>query len=328
MSDKDLLSPMMTILMMESYTVYNRAGGQSKSVLTRDLAAAHAEQGDKVLIVDLDDQKGSVSSFYDIDYDKNDSNADRLTLHMIDRPVGDFEDIIFEAEPGVDIVPRHEQLNDLSDILDDKEAIEARGVGGENFDRYTQLFRVLKKNGIPEKYDVLICDPNAKADDGYYSALYATRNVLIPAATTPKGVASIDDVFDTASNFADAKNITIGNLGVVATQSELGGGTQTEKAEELRDDYDALCYFKDLTVYDDADNANESLFTHIKGLNRVRNSQVDILPKYRTLLAHIKAEMGSPLPASALEDNEFWTGNDFWGDVDVPTADREPMEAQ
>jgi len=328
MSDKDLLSPMMTILMMESYTVYNRAGGQSKSVLTRDLAAAHAEQGDKVLIVDLDAQKGSVSSFYDLDYDKNDKNADRLTLHMIDRPVGDFEDIIFEAEPGVDILPRHEQLNDLEDILDDKEAIESRGVGSEDFDRYTQLFRVLKENGVPEKYDVLICDPNAKADDAYYSALYATRNVLIPAATTPKGVASIDDVFDTASNFAKAKDINIGNLGVVATQANLQKSTQTEKAEELRDDHDAICYFKFLGVYDDTDDANESLFTHIKGLSRVRNSQKDILPKYRTLLAHIKSEMGSPLSSSALEEEEFWTGDNFWGEVDVPTDGRKPMEAQ
>jgi cellulose biosynthesis protein BcsQ len=313
---------------MLSYTVYNRAGGQSKSVLTRDLAAAHAEQGQKVLIIDLDAQKGSVSSFYDLDYDKNDGNSDRLTLHIIDRPAGEFSDLIHNAEPGVDIVPRHEELNDLGEILDDKEAIESRGIEGNEFDRYTELFRVLKENGIPEEYDVLICDPNAKADDAYYSALYATRNVLIPAATTPKGVASIDDVFDTASNFADAKNINIGNLGVVATQANLQKGTQKEVAEELRDDHDAICYFKELSIYDDTDYAQESLFPHIKNLDRVRKSQADVLPKYRTLLSHIQNKVGSPLPASKVDEYEFWTGDDYWGDVSVPVANENEVEAK
>lgn len=313
---------------MQAYTIYNRAGGQAKSVLTRDLAAAHAEQGQNVLIIDLDAQKGSVTNFYDLDYNKNDGNADRLTLHIIDRPAGEFDDLIHNAEPGVDIIPGHEELNDLDDILDDKEAIETRGIDGENFDRYTELFRVLKENDVPNQYDVVICDPNAKADDAYYSALYATRNVLIPAATTPKGVASIDDVFDTATNFAEAKNINIGNLGVVATKANLQKNKHQRKAEELRDNHDAVCYFKDLSVYDDTSDEGHSLFAHIKGLDRVRKSQTDVLPKYRTLLAHIQNEMGNPLPADALENHEFWTGGDFWGSVDIPTESKTEMEAQ
>lgn len=313
---------------MQAYTIYNRAGGQAKSVLTRDLAAAHAEQGQKVLIIDLDAQKGSVTNFYDLDYNKNDGGADRLTLHIIDRPAGEFEDLIYSAEPGVDIIPGHEELNDLDDILDDKEAIETRGIDGDDFDRYTELFRVLKENGVPKEYDVIICDPNAKADDAYYSALYATRSVLIPAATTPKGVASIDDVFDTATNFAEAKDINIGNLGVVATKANLQKNKHQRKAEELRDEHGAVCYFKDLSVYDDTSDEGHSLFTHIKRLDRVRKSQTDVLPKYRTLLAHIRNEMNDPLPAKALDEHEFWTGDDFWGDVDIPVGSEKELEAQ
>lgn len=313
---------------MLSYTVYNRAGGQAKSVLTRDLAAAHAEQGQRVLVIDLDAQKGSVTNFFDVDYDKNDGDADRLTLHIINRPAGEFDDLIHNVEPGIDLIPGHEELNDLDDILDDMEAIENRGVDGEDFDRYTQLFRVLKENDVPSDYDVVICDPNAKADDAYYSALYATRNVLIPAATTPKGVDSIDDVFDTATNFAEAKNINIGNLGVVATKANLQKKKHQKKAEELRDEHDAICYFKDLSVYDDTSDAKHSLFEHIDGLSRVRKSQTDVLPKYRTVLAHLRNEMGEPLPAAALEEDEFWTGDDFWGDVTVPTDAEMEMEAK
>lgn len=313
---------------MLSYTIYNRAGGQAKSVLTRDLAAAHAEQGQNVLIIDLDAQKGSVTNFFDIDYDKNDGSADRLTLHIIDRPAGEFDDLIHNAEPGIDIIPGHEELNDLDDILDDMEALEARGVDEGEFDRYTQLFRVLKENDVPSKYDVILCDPNAKADDAYYSALYATRNVVIPAATTPKGVDSIDDVFDTASNFAEAKDINIGNLGVVATKANLQKKKHQKMAEELRDEHGAICYFKDLSVYDDTSDEQQSLFEHIKGLDRVRKSQTDVLPKYRTLLAFLREEMGEPLSEAALDEYEFWQGDDFWGDVTVPTAEEIEMEVE
>ncbi len=313
--------------MLQSYTIYNRAGGQAKSICTRDLAAAHAEMGDKVLIVDMDAQKGSVTNCYDIDYNKNDGTIDRLPLHMIKRPGGDFEDLIHNAEPGVDIIPRHEDLNDLEEMLDDLERIEKRSTESEHFDRHAQLFRVLKENNIPEKYDVLICDPNAKADEGYYSSLYATRNILIPVETKEKGVSSIEDVFDTASNFADAKEITIGNLGVLATRANLGKGTQEDMAKTIRDEYDGVCYFKDLSIFDDAEKAQESMFAHIKGKSRVRSSQEDILPKYRTLLAQIKQKLGQPLTQAELDSEEFWHGDDFWGEVTPAGANKNKVEA-
>jgi len=314
---------------MVSYTVYNRAGGQAKSVNTRDLAAGHAELGDSVLIVDLDAQKGSVSNFYDIEYDKSDPNADRLTLHLIDQPAGNFDDLIHSAEPGVDIIPRHEELNDLKDILDDKEKIESRGVGDSEFERYAQLLRVLTENNVSDRYDVVIFDPNAKADEAYYSALYASRNVLIPVETDPKGVDSVDDVFDTASNFAEAKGINIGHLATVATRANNQKKERKNAAEQIRNDYDAVAYFKSLGVYSDAASNQQSVFQEIDQLDRVRDSQVDILPKYRTVLAHIYNEVGSPLPASVLDEYDFWTGDDFWGDVTVPVAsENQKMEVQ
>lgn len=328
MSAKRLLTSSTFTIVMLSYTVYNRAGGQGKSVLTRDLAAAHAEIGHKVLIVDLDGQKEAVSDHYDLDYDKNDSDADRLTLHIMGRPGGSFDDLTHTAEPGVDILPRHEEHNDLEDILDDVESIASREIGNKDFDRYAQLLRVLQDNNVSEKYDVVICDPNAKADDAYYSALYATRNVLIPAEANPKGVGSIPDVYDTASNFADAKGINIGNIGVIATRADNRKTTKREMAEELRDEYDGVTYFNELSIFDDAAKNKRSIFAEIKQLDRVRSSQEDILPKYRTLLAHIMEEMGSPLSQSVLESEDFWEGDDFWGESITATTQKEEMEVK
>ncbi|MFB6198580.1 MAG: hypothetical protein ABEI52_09990, partial [Halobacteriaceae archaeon] len=42
------------------------------------------------------------------------------------------------------------------------------------YPRYERLLEVLRKNDVPSEYDVVIIDPNAKADTVYYMALYAT----------------------------------------------------------------------------------------------------------------------------------------------------------
>jgi len=311
---------------MQAYTVYNRKGGQGKSTLTRDLAAAHAEQGDRVLIVDLDAQKESVSSLYDIDHDKNDPNVETIATHILDRAEKPLTDLIHNVSDGVDLLPRHEQINDLAEVLEVAESIEEKTPGENEFNEYAAMTNVFRDGGLYDAYDVMICDPNAKADIAYYSALYATRNVLVSAKTTSSGVGSIDDVYDTAGNFAEAMDIDIGLLGVVGTICSTGKGGHKRKALELRDEHDAITYFKNLSVYEDATENKLDMFQQIEGQSRVRPSQQDILPKYRTVLAHVKAQMGEPLPAEATESCEFWTGDDFWGDVEVPFAEDTSIE--
>ena len=54
---------------------------------------------------------------------------------------------------------------------------------------------------------------------------------------------------------------------------------------------------------------------------RIRKSERNILPKYRTLVATICATFGNPLPEEAWDGEELFTGDDFWGDVEIPFAD-------
>ena len=197
---------------MLSYTVYSEAGGVGKTSLTANLAVAHARAGLKPLVVPLDPQDGDLSRLLGVDTNRADGTADNLVRHMVDSPRGPFTDLIRTAE-GVDIIPEHNMLSDLSDHLA-REQSKAEDLG-DAYNIYAQLQRVLRKGDVGDDYDVLLCDPPATESDHLYNAIYATRNLVIPVEPSWKGQASIEGLADLATNFADQLNIDVGVLAAV-----------------------------------------------------------------------------------------------------------------
>ena len=184
---------------MQAYAVYNQSGGQGKTTIARDLAAVHAEVGQRVLLIDMDAQNGSLSNYLGIDDNKRNPDADDLIYHLVEQGQGEFSDLIRTAEPNVDVLPSHKRLNRVDEFLDSHENyIKQTKPDDWEYPRYERLLDVLRKNDVPSEYDVMIIDPNAKADTVYYMALYATRNVVIPAVPTRSGFESIDGVADSA----------------------------------------------------------------------------------------------------------------------------------
>ncbi|ELZ24440.1 ATPase [Haloterrigena salina JCM 13891] len=214
---------------MLSYTVYSEAGGVGKSSLTANLAAAHARAGLDVLVAPLDPQDGDLSRLLGVDDERADHEADNLVRHMVGSPRGSFDDLIRSAE-GIDVIPEHNLLSDLSDFLT-REKQQAEKLG-DAYNIYAQLQRVLQEAGIAEQYDVLICDPPATESDHLYNAIYATRNLVIPVEPSAKGEASVDGLQQLATNFADRMGIEVGVLAAVPNGFK-GTNDQAELLEEI-----------------------------------------------------------------------------------------------
>jgi chromosome partitioning protein len=308
---------------MQAYTVYNQSGGQGKTTIARDLAAAHAEVGQRVLLIDMDAQNGSLSNYLGIDDNKRNPDADDLTYHLVEQGQGEFSDLIRTAEPNVDVLPSHKRLNRVDEFLDSHENyIEQTKPNDWEYPRYERLLEVLRKNDVPSEYDVMIIDPNAKADTVYYMALYATRNVVIPAVPTRSGFESIDGVADSAQGFAENQDINIGRTAVIPTMVDMRKSDHKDYARKLRDEYDAPVYFKSLSAFESAEEQYVSIFRLFsEHRSRIRKSEQNILPKYRTLVATICATFGNPLPKDAWEGEELFTGDDFWGEIEMPFAE-------
>jgi chromosome partitioning protein len=308
---------------MQAYTVYNQSGGQGKTTVARDLAAAHAEVGQRVLLIDMDAQNGSLSNYLGVDDTKRDPEADDLTFHLVEQGQGPFSDLIRTAEPNVDVLPSHKRLNRVDEFLDSHENYIGQTKPDDwEYPRYERLLELLRTNDVPSEYDVVIIDPNAKADTVYYMALYATRNVVIPAVPTRSGYESIDGVADSAQGLAENQDINIGRTAVIPTMVDTRKGDHKDYAQKLRNEYDAPVYFKSLSAFESAEEQYVSVFQLLKEhRSRVRKSEQNILPKYRTLVARICATLGNPLPEEAWDGEELFTGDDFWGDVEIPFAD-------
>jgi len=308
---------------MQAYTVYNQSGGQGKTTVARDLAAAHAEVGQRVLLIDMDAQNGSLSNYLGVDDTKRNPEADDLTFHLVEQGQGAFRDLIRTAEPNVDVLPSHKRLNRVDEFLDSHENYIGQTKPDDwEYPRYERLLSVLRENNIPSEYDVVIIDPNAKADTVYYMALYATRNVVIPAVPTRSGYESIDGVADSAQGFAENQDINIGRTAVIPTMVDTRKGDHKDYARKLRDEYDAPVYFKSLSAFESAEEQYISIFQLFnEHRSRIRKSERNILPKYRTLVATICATFGNPLPEEAWDGEELFAGDDFWGEVEIPFAD-------
>lgn len=198
---------------MLTYSVYSEAGGVGKSTLTASLATAHANHGRDVLVIDLDPQDGSLTYLLGVDAPRDDGDADNIARHLIDQPLGPFEEIVEETPFGFDIVPNHNMLENLHNLL--TRAEELANDLGEYFERNERLREVLVDADIPEKYDTIIVDPPATAGPHLYNGVVATHSLVIPVEPTGKGMASISGLEDIAVNLEEQLDIDVGVLAVV-----------------------------------------------------------------------------------------------------------------
>lgn len=196
---------------MLAYSTYSEAGGVGKTSVAANLAVAHARAGLKPLVVPLDPQDGNLSRLFGVDDDRTES-VDNVVRHMIRRPKGAFDDLVRSAE-GVDIVPEHNMLSDLAGYLRrEKEQAEAMG---EAFGMHAQLLRVLREAGVPDEYDVLICDPPATEGPHLYNAINATRSLTIPVEPTAKGRAAVEGLEALVGGLEEQLDVEVGVLAAV-----------------------------------------------------------------------------------------------------------------
>lgn len=196
---------------MLAYSTYSEAGGVGKTTTAANLAIAHARAGLKPLVVPLDPQDGDLSHLFGVD-DQRTEPVDNLVRHMIRRPKGDLNDLIRTVE-GVDIIPEHNMLSDLAEYLQrEKEQSEAMG---EAFGMHAQLLRVLREAGVPDKYDVLICDPPATEGPHLYNAIHATRSLVIPVEPSAKGKAAVQGLESLVAGLEEQLGVQVGVLAAV-----------------------------------------------------------------------------------------------------------------
>lgn len=278
---------------MLAYTTYSQAGGVAKTTTAANLAVAHARAGLDPLVVPLDPQDGDLSRLFGVDDDREDEEVDNLVRHLVRRPKGSFQDLIVEAEHGVDVVPEHNMLSDLAAHLrHEKEAAEGMG---EAFGMHSQLVRVLGEAGVPDRYDVLICDPPATEGTHLYNAIKATHSLVIPVEPSPKGEASVRGLEDLVAGIEETLGIDVGVLAAVPTGFKDTKG-QNQILEDL--EYPAPEVIRErASMMEDCWRKQCSAFTYVRDhRDRRRDYELETLAKFDRLARNIEEQAGIEAP--------------------------------
>lgn len=272
---------------MLAYTVYSEAGGVGKTTLAANLARAEVRAGRDVLVIDLDTQEASLSHLLDVADERNDSEADSLLRHMIDRPRGPFEELVRTSE-GIDIVPAHNILEYASKHLRRRE--EEAADFGETFNPNKQLLQVLREANIHETYDTLIVDPPATADIKLHNAIHTTRHVVIPFEPSGKGYESVQGLDQLVGGLEENLDIEVGVLAVVPNRYK-GMNDQDRFLTELADDgWDVSIRLRERSSLLEGCWAEQCTAFHYNEHHRkyARDHELDTLEKIEQLAARIR----------------------------------------
>ena len=290
---------------MISYTVWSEAGGIGKTTHSISLAAAHARRDQNVLVIDMDPQDGGLTHHFGAEDHRKDPDVDNLVRHLVDRPKGDFEDIIRTVEDGIDLVPSHNMLSDLEQNLSRAAKMEeSMHDANYRWPKEKQLRRVLNDADIPSEYDVIIVDPPATVGQHLYNAVYATSNLLIPAELSPKGKQSVDGLRDVVDGIEETLgDIEIGVLGVVpnkVSDTNIQREYEQRLAEQdlpvapvsIRERGSMLsaAWENQVSVYELAENDE---------CRDLRDYEKQTLEKFHRLAEHITEQFASPAEVEA-----------------------------
>lgn len=281
---------------MLTYTPVSEAGGVGKTTTAATLAVSHARAGHNVLAIDMDTQNGSLTYLFGPDYNRGDPQSDNLVRHLVGRPKGDFQDLTYEVEHGVDLIPSHNMLEDIHEfLLNEKNQAEKLG---ESYSMYHQLHRVLQEANVRENYDVIIVDSAGKAGPILYNALVAVRNVVIPFEATAKGQESIEGLDDLVDGLEESIKVDVGVLAVVPIGYK-DTRDQREILGELRESGFAVPVIigERGSLMEGCWKQQCSPYTYVeKHRERKRDYELDTLEQFDELARHLEQEAGLKTP--------------------------------
>lgn len=294
---------------MITYTAYSEAGGVKKTTTSVNLARAHADQGLETLVIDIDPQEGSLSYLLDIDDGRNDRDHDNLVRHILDRPTGEFEDLIVEIDEGFDAIPTHDMWASFQDLLEQKRDYEEQMATSESgFEPFAQLQETLADAGIYDTYDVVIVDPQATAGPALFNAIMATQNLVMPVEPSGKGSKSIEGLQMMVRNLEEKVNIEVG---VVALVPSGVSDTRTHNSyvDELEDSGFAVptVIRERASMMQEMWDAHGSAYKVVEeefvegepGERRSRDSEINTLYKYDDLAEYIAEDFDVQLKPEA-----------------------------
>jgi cellulose biosynthesis protein BcsQ len=205
-------------------TVFNNKGGVGKTTLTINLAAALAQLGKKVLLVDIDAQANLTTGLGIDPLQDVELASKRDITHLLIEPRTKLEDVVYSKRWShnlqLDIVPSHIRLsrmeNELTQMVDS--------------DRI--LAKKLKNHG----YDIVFIDPPPSFGKVNRISLMASAGILVPTQLSSYPIRALEYVLAQAQEMGDSKDEPLPILGIaVSMYDQRSSSFNFSMIEKLKD---------------------------------------------------------------------------------------------
>jgi chromosome partitioning protein len=206
---------------MRCLAIANQKGGAAKTTTTVNLAAALAEAGRRVLVIDLDPQ-GNASDWLGA------AGASRGVFDFLIEASDLRELVVASSAPGVDILPATRGLQGVERAL-------AREVGAE-----LTLQRKLKAPAAGWDYVVLDTPPTLGLLT--LNALTAAHELLVPVEAHVMALIGVAQLMDTMKTVRERLNPALALAGLVACRVDARTRHSPEVVERLREALGASVY--------------------------------------------------------------------------------------
>ena len=207
-------------------SVTNQKGGVGKTTTTINLAAALAELGKKILIVDLDPQ-GNASTGLGVDPEDREFTTFDLLLED-----ADLTDVISKTEiDGLSIIPANIDLSSADIELYSNEK------------RIFLLHDALRQPAMDQfSFDYILIDCPPSLTLLTVNALVASHSVMIPLQSEFFALEGLSQLMLTIREVRESANPNLRIEGVVLTMFDVRNNLSQQVEKDARDNLDELVY--------------------------------------------------------------------------------------
>lgn len=206
--------------------VFNQKGGVGKSSITVNLAAIAAQQGAKVLVIDLDPQCNASQYLLGMDAFGTDSGptpnigsffAQTLSFKLTEK--NPLEYVHHTRFPNLHLIPSNQELREIEHLLESKHKIfKLRG-----------LLKTLEKH-----YDEIYIDTPPAYNFYTLSALIGAQRVLIPFDCDAFSRKALYTLLDNISEAKGDHNEELQVEGIIVNQFQPRARLPVQLVEELK----------------------------------------------------------------------------------------------
>lgn len=227
---------------MKIITIVNQKGGVGKTTTAVSLGAALAEQGKRVLIVDLDPQRSATIMLHGGEYHGSNAIADLIYDFIRQRPMEYPDYILHSDKENVDYIPSVPDLASAPANL------------ANHRNSSTVLAKILHDDFFQSHYDVILIDDKPSLDLLVVNSLVAATELLVPLQPEDLAIEGLADLWDTIEQIRESYNDKLYINGILLSRANMQRKKAKDNLASLRDTFQNLVY--DTTIPDWADIGN------------------------------------------------------------------------